>query len=276
MLGQAAVCCGNNVGLNFDGGLQIGDSVADVKVLGGMPRFSGGSAKPGGGLIQQIENAIQAAIHPDSALTSSVDISRSPGGEVIPFPVVSPYRPLTATRAPVAGLTAFPKSGYYFNGEPNIDFNSPETGESDEDEQVPAGHESLGFIDPAAGMTSGVSLPYSQSFGPQQPSGPSRLQSILGAISTTLPATISAFKSQPYYNPAQGAYPQSAYPQGVYATQAGPTGGGVADIGAQAGAAVGGLGDTVGKIVADHPYIVLAAGAAVLLMFMKPPGRRGR
>lgn len=271
MLGQE--CCATSVGLDYDGGLQIGDSVADIKVMrrpigsgrGGRPSRSGA----GGGILQKLADAVQDAVHPGSV----TDAASYPGGgmmpqsgaQVIPFPVISPYRPLTATRVPVTGLIAFPHSGYYFNGEPIMDFN----GQNENDNTRP-GKENLadswGFS--GLGFTEGPQTGYSL------PSSPSKLQTILGAITTALPTTISALKSQPYYNPNTAQTMIYGGPQGSTQPLGPGLGGAGADIGSQAGAAVGGIGDSIANIVNQHPLLILAGGAALLLLFMKPPSRR--
>ena len=96
-------------------------------------------------------------------------------------------------------------------------------------------------------------------------SGPGVLQSILDTIRVTLPATVSAVKGQPYYNPGQL---QSSYQTTPYAAGAGSS------IGAQLGTSVGGIGDTISRIVQENPLLVLGGGVALLLLLMKPPGRR--
>lgn len=278
MLGAtAAACCGgNDVGLEFDGGLQIGDSVADVKVVR-MPKRNGGAARPGagGGFMQRVTDAIQNAVHPDSGPGVGGDGYNVDGGgsyassaQVVPFPVVSPYRPLTATRVPIEGLTAFPKSGYYFNGEPVSDFNVEG---DDPNENMPPGFETLqGFPDPGANAPVGIGLSQEN----YSPLG-MKWEGVIGQIVQGVPGIISAGKSQPYYDPSQSSNPQ-LFPQQVYGEGVGVVGpgGAGANIGSQAGAAVGNIGDTISNIVSQNPLLVLGLGAAALLLFMRPPGRR--
>lgn len=259
MLGANAACCGDSVGLEFDGGLQIGDSVADVKIVRRPNGNGGGKPALGGSFLEQLEQVIQEAVHPDSAIVSS-GASRagtssfpSSGSNVIPFPVVSPYRPITQTRSPVAGLNAFPKSGYYFNGEPVNEFNV----QGDEDSEVP-GYESL----------SGLG-----SFG-------MKWEGVIGQITQTVPGVISAFKGNQYYDPSQNMNPQlqqtlqqyshAPAPEGYYYDQSGA----LQRLGASVGAGAGNIAQGLSDFVTENPLIVLAGGAALFLLFMKPPSRR--
>jgi len=50
----------------------------------------------------------------------------------------------------------------------------------------------------------------------------------------------------------------------------------VSDIGATAGGALGNLGDSLGQIVYQHPYLTIGAGFALVLLFMTPPSRGRR
>ncbi len=275
---QPGMCCDSSVSLDFDGGLQIGDSVADVKVIR-RPGLSASGKKQATGAIARIENALQQAIHPDGPLRPGDYARNVPGGgmfpsvgsNVIPFPVVSPYRPLTKPRSPITGLTAFPKSGYYFNGEPVNDFNAPDEypDRTFTKDEVP-GYESLGFVDPHQSPT-GIALPDQETGGAF--TGLGGWPTIIGNITSTIPGIISAAKGQPYYDPRQQ---QTGGPLTYEGPGSAPinTGGAAADIGARAGSAVGGIGDTISDIVTQHPYVVIAAGAALLLLFMKPPSRR--
>lgn len=275
MLGAVAACCNQDVGLEFDGGLQIGDSVADVKVVR-TPKRSATQA-PGGGFMERVQDALQAAVHPDSSPGGSGGgnvVNLDGGGsyastaQVVPFPVVSPYRPLTATRVPIEGLTAFPKRGYYFNGDNGADFN---VGGDDSSERLPPGHENLGFVDPAMSAPQGVGLEsdsYS-SLGMQW-------EGVIGQIVQGTPAIIGSVRGQPYYDPNQSSNPQlfpqyNERPGGAYPVGASGAG---ANIGSQAGAAVGNIGDTISNIVTQNPLLVLGGGVLLLFLFMKPPGRR--
>lgn len=51
--------------------------------------------------------------------------------------------------------------------------------------------------------------------------------------------------------------------------------GNVSDVGATAGAAVGGIGDAIGQIIFTHPYLSIGFVFALVLLFMPSP-RRGR
>lgn len=226
---------------------------------------AGGGVNVGGtdanGLLDRIARALDAGVHGGDSImgagggANSASGGGNAGGNVIDFPMVNPYKPLLKTRVPVAGLNTFPRVD---NDIVNIGYGVKMfNARGEKDEPLPPDTESLGFLDPAETTPRGIGLP-------QQPSN---LQLILGTIASTLPATISAIKKQPYYAPGTGGT-YTASGQQVYQGQAG------ADIGAQAGAAVGNIGDTFGNIVAQHPYLILAGGAALLLLFMSPPRRR--
>ncbi len=253
--GASAVCCAmpqNGYGV----GAELPDGIINV---GGVrvPRTARG-------LLQQIGEALDNAIHGgDGGAISRQERSGGNRGfqsrsNPIPFPMVNPFKPVVETRSPVTALTAFPNRFTYKV--------KSEDGREPDDEQ--SSLDGLGFnpFDPGqggwSGENSGISLPGSGS----------KLQTVLGTIQATLPATIAAFRASP-----QNIYPGSSY--NPYAPSAqqygqGATGGAVADVGAQAGAAVGNVGDTIGNIVAQHPYLVLAGGAALVLLFMSPPRRR--
>jgi len=246
-----------NGGGSFAGSLSVGASGAS------------GSAGSGG-VLDRIARALDVGIHggdsganvnASSRSSGSRNAAGSAGGgaQVIDFPVTNPYRPLLKTRVPVAGLNAFPRVNDIVNvGYSVKTFNA----RGDADEPLPPDTQSLGFLDPGSTLPSGIGLP-------QQ--GPSNLQLILGTIASTLPATISAIKKQPYYAPGTGVnYGQPGYALPGVTTGQQP----IANVGGQVGAAVGNIGDTFTNIVAQHPYLVLAAGAALVLMFMQPPRRR--
>jgi hypothetical protein len=173
--------------------------------------------------------------------------------------MVDPFKPVVQTRSPVTALTAFPNRFTY--KVPAVPGAEPD----DEQSSLDGGFSGLGFIAPEGdGWPTGIALP----------SGPSKLQTILGTIQATLPATIGALRASPT-NIYPGGY-QNPYAPGagqVYGT-GGVTGGAVANVGQQVGGAVGNIGDTFGNIVAQHPYLILAAGAAAVLLFMSPPRRR--
>lgn len=285
MLNGAAACCNTDVGLDFEGGLQIGDSVADVRVTPRRRRRASDD-KTGGGFLKQVETAIQKAVHPDTPVTSDGGAgggnldggsSYASSAQVIPFPVVSPYRPLTATRVPIEGLTAFPKSGYYFNGEPVNDFN---VDGDDPNDKVPLGHESLGFIDPMRGMPDGIGLARDRSYSPLG----MQWEGVIGQITQTIPGIISSVKGKPYYDPSGNLNPQLyGKPGGTYEAPGGgqaPQGyyyderGTLQQIGGAVGGAVGGIGQSLSDFVTRNPLLVLGGGLAVVLLFMKPPSRR--
>lgn len=264
--GLAACFDSDGVGLEFSGGLQIGDSVTDVTVAR-RPK----PAPPGGSFLERVEQAVQAAVHPNSPIRVASD-SGVVGSNVVPFPVVSPYRPLTATRAPIAGLTAFPNKGYHFNSEANADFNR---NGDDPNDFIPPGHESLGFIDPVGTAPIGVGLDEYSPMG-------MKWEGIIGQITQTTPAIISAVRGQPYYDPSQNVNPQlSPATQAVLAsTRPAPEGyyyddrGSLRQIGSEVGGAVGSVGQSVSDFVQRNPLLVLGGGVALVLLFMTPPRRR--
>lgn len=263
--GSAAVCC-----QYAPDGQGAGIKAAFPSLTGGL---AGGSLSAGfpqqGGILEAIGAAIDKAIHGGDSGTllqfPSVGQSQIPrGANEINFPMVNPFKPVVATRSPVTGLNAFPK---HLRVVPQADDGS----EPDDEQSSLSG---LGSLD-GLGYTwadFGAALkPPSLDFA----SGPSKLQTIVGAIQTTLPATIQALRAQPsniypyspYTSNAGGAYPgYTEYPQ--------QQGGAATDVGQRVGGAVGGVGDTLGSIVRDHPYLVLAGVAGAVLLFMSPPRRR--
>lgn len=192
-------------------------------------------------------------------ITASVGLPASTieGMRTVPFPMVNPFKPAleTGTAFPNA-MIARPGRRYYGLG----------AGMGLEAPIFPATHES-GHVEGVI-REQGVSLPGS---------GGSLAERILASIRGILPgipAIISAARAQPYYNPAQlGQGQQTVYGVPVQGSDY-RTGAAGTSIGAQTGAALGNLGDTFGAIVAEHPYLVMAAGAAVVLWLTKPPGRR--
>jgi len=236
---------------------------------GGGPVTGGANAvRTSGGLLQRIGEALDNAIHGgDSAgarrLINSAARTYSGGANVIPFPLVNPFKPVLQTRAPVTGLTRFPK---------RFTYTVPSTGAEPDDEQS--------SFDGLSGLDGLGNLGYTWSDW-QFPeirttsNDPSKLQTILGTIQATLPATIEALRANPSnifpgtsYNPyttnAGGAYP-SAVPT---------TGRAAEDVGAGVGRAADTLGGTISRFVTEHPYLVIGGGAALVLWFMNPPRRR--
>lgn len=203
------------------------------------------------GLLDTISRAIDNAIHGGNSgfVNSGSGGASGSGGSgngdnVVPFPMVNPFKPVVQTRVPIPGLTARPKHVYEV---------APDGSGTPDDEQF-AGFGSLGFSWSDFQMIKPSDLSLD--------SGPSKLQTILGTVQATLPATIQALRANP-----NNLYPGASY-NPVYQQGAG------ADIGATAGAAAGNVADSIGGIVARHPYLVLAAGAAAVLLFMNPPRRR--
>lgn len=282
MLSAVAACCNKDVGLEFDGGLQVGDSVADIQVVR-MPERNSATMQSGNSFIQRLENAIQGAVHPDSLSNDSTSNSYNTDGsgsytstaQVIPFPVVSPYRPLTATRVPIEGLTAFPRKGYYFNGESSADFN---VNGNDEHERLPPGHESLGFADPIKSAPQGIGLEQDN----YSPLG-MKWEGVIGQVIQGVPAIIGAAGGNPYYDPSQSSNPQlfpatpvtaattrQAAPEGYYYDERGT----LRQVGSAVGGAVGNIGQSLSDFVTQNPLLVLGGGVALVLLFMKPPSRR--
>lgn len=256
--------------------------------LGGYQGSGGGGGVSGGGsstgIVERVANAIDDAVHNEgqgsdgrggSAGASGGYVGS--GGQVIDFPMVNPFKPIIRTRSPFPGINAdgrFPNKQLQTvaAGIPSVrdvtnfnysvkTFNTRGT----EDTKLPGDTDLENF-----GGLGGFGFNFEQQ-GVSLPGSGSNLQAILNAITTglaTVPAIISARKKQPYYDPNAGQYPQSgAYGQPGYG-QAG------ANVGSQVGGAVGNVGDTLGNIVAQHPYLVLAGGAALVLLFMSPPRRR--
>lgn len=190
--------------------------------------------------------------NPSTGLMVAPTTSKTIATRDVPFPMVDPYAPVVEMRAPVTGLDAWPyrkRLGKRYYGLSGLGFG-PDI-----------------FDDPGVGSTT------ISSQGVRLPSTPSTLSTILTSITqglATIPAIISAGKQQPYYNPAQLTQQQ----QTLYGQPVRTAGQPITSIGAQTGAALGNLGDTFGQIVAQHPYLVMGGGLALLLMFMKPPGRR--
>lgn len=229
-----------------------------------VPRGGGAGSRTPQGLIEQIGAALDQAIHGgDSMPGGGGNVSAGGGGgstsNVIDFPLVNPYKSAVQTGSPITGLTAWPNKGR-LREVPDDGSGIPD------DEQGFSGLGSLGFsLGPFDSNVYGSEYPY------PYPS-PSKLQTIIGAIQATLPATIQAIRAQP-----SNIYPGQTY--NPYASNAGglypgsQTGAG-ADIGARTGAAVGQVGDMFSGIVQQHPLLLLGAGAALLLLFMNPPRRR--
>lgn len=288
-MNEAALCCSLGPGskeAGYGGNVGVG--------LPGIATTIRPAAKQG--VAAKVEQALQAALH--GAQSVSGDGGRGSGGgsmigmgaQVIPFPMVDPLSPIRrAGRPPVPGYTAFPapqssiqparnkrvaRIVYREVSEPGRRVSNFNT-RGNENAGAPApDREFSGFGDLTEQIPSGISLA-DPGFNGLGSLGDTKLQTILGTIATTLPATISAFKGKPYY-PAQNLYGQSGqagyteYPQGAV-----PVSGRAAeDVGAGVGRAADTLGDTVSRFVTEHPYLVIGGGAALVLLFMNPPKRR--
>jgi hypothetical protein len=212
-----------------------------------------------GGFLSQVGEALDKAIHggdsgTSQGLTDRVSRGFANGGNIIPFPMVNPFKPVIATGAPVTALTRFPNRFTYkvdsVEGEPDDEQSS---------------------FDGLSGI-SGLGL-YDEILGPPpvMTYRPSTLQTILGTIQTTLPATIQAFRASP-----QNIYSGSNYPgtEGAIVTTSAGSGQAAENVGAGVGRAADTLGSTLSRFVTDHPYLVIGGGAALVLLFMNPPRRR--
>lgn len=256
--GAGAVCCQY---APENGNAGYGVNTKPVNVGGGVqvnvPRSPGG-------LLSQVGQALNQAIHGGDSLAAQQFInsaarSISGGGNVVPFPVVNPFKPVLQSGAPVTGLNRFPN---------RFTRTVESTGSEPDDEQ--SSLDGLGAIEDIIGPA-----PLPPIYVPRS-SGPSTLQTILGTIQGTLPATIQAIRAQPSnifpgttYNPYTTNYPGAVYPGSVPATT-GPAAG----VGAGVGSAVDTLGGTISRFVVEHPYLVIGGGAALFLLFMNPPRRR--
>lgn len=191
-------------------------------------------------------------------------------GRELPVAMVNPYGPIRDTGSPVAGINApyghlRDQRQYGFAGFEVVDFSGAKAFQPLAGWQEAIEEAARNAADATRPRVVGSRIETSPS-----PS-PSRLEMILRTIQTTLPATISAVRKQPYYDPAASLSSQTVYGQQLpYSATAGAG----SDIGAQAGGALGNIGDTFGRIVAEHPYLTLAAGAALVLLFIQPPRRR--
>lgn len=259
--GASAVCCSYSPD-SGNSGYGVNAATKPVNIGGvrvNMPRS-------GGGLLQQIGEALNQAVHGGDSLQAqrlidSAARTYSGGANVVPFPMVNPYKPVMQARIPVSGLTRFPQR---FTYEVENADSEPDDEQSSLD-GVDSGLSGLGLYDAELGPPPPIPIyrPASNSSG--------TLQNILSAIQGTLPATIQAFRAQPSniypntYNPYQTS--GSAYPgEG--------TGRAAENVGAGVGRAADTLGGTVSRFVAEHPYMVIAGGAALALLFMNPPRRR--
>ena len=193
----------------------------------------------------------------------------APAGRDVAFPMDDPFGPVNKARIPVPGLNRFPgrynrmgRRYYGLKGGAGLRNSSRFRG--------------MGLLPPMINVDFGSGALSTPPFNPQEDDGggggfESIINSIRGLL-PSVPAIISAARGKPYYNPAQLQQQQTVYGQPVYTSaQTGQAG---ASIGAQTGAAVGNIGDTIGNIVAQHPYLTLAAVGGAILLFMRPPGRR--
>jgi len=263
----SAVCCNYSPasGMNTDLPGSGGNGGGSV-VNGGA-----GGSRPAGGLLERIGQALDQAIHGGDIasaqrLIDSAARTYSGGANVIPFPMVNPFKPVLQTRAPVTGLNRFPN---------RFTYKVRNSGDAEPDDEQ-SSFSGFGDVGQNPGVGLGAAL---DEIGPPPPvpvyvprvSSGSTLQSILGTIQATLPATIQALRASP-----SNLYP--GYSSNPYQTAGldygSGTGRAAEDVGAGVGRAADTLGGTVSRFVAEHPYMVIAGGAALVLLFMNPPRRR--
>lgn len=224
-----------------------------------------------GGLLSQIGQALDQAIHGgDNAtaqrLIDSAARTYSGGANVIPFPMVNPFKPVLKARVPVSGLNRWPNRFTY-----KVE-TAPAGVEPDDEQSSFDGLSGLGYTWGDFGPALQNPLDYSLN------SGPSKLQTVLGTIQATLPATIQALRANP-----QNIYPstslnpytavttqQQSAPEGYYYDQTGS----LRKVGSAVGGAVGSVGQSLMDFVRTNPLLVLGGGAALVLLFMNPPRRR--
>jgi len=242
---------------------MFGEQAACMEYAGMNP---GGGVNRVNNLLKSVDQAVRNAVGPgDGGLgpdgpgsggdtyNAGAGTSLAVRGSEITFPLRDPYKPITNTRSPVTGMNAYPR---YKLRNPRY-YGFAGLGQDPYGQDVGKGY----F--PSSPTIGTVFSPQ-----PSSPPAPSRFEEILRTIQVTLPATISAVKGRPYYNPAQSLQPQyTMYGQPI----SGQPG---ANIGAQVGAATGNIADTLANIVQEHPLLVLGGGAALLLLFMSPPRRR--
>jgi len=233
-----------------------------------------------GGLLQRIGEAFDNAIHGGDGggaqaqrLINSAARTYAGGANVIPFPMVNPFKPVLQTRAPVTALTRFPD---------RFTYSVASTGAEPDDEQSSFdGLSGLALADGNSGVGLGSAIddlgpaPLPPVYVPRTSSGGSTLQTILGTIQATLPATIEAFRASPSnIFPGTSYNPYATNAGGVYPGTTAGTGRAAEDVGAGVGRAADTLGGTLSRFVAEHPYMVIGGGAALALWFMNPPRRR--
>lgn len=277
--GAGAVCC------QFaPEGSQTGYGTVGTKPVNGGVRAN--VPRSPGGLLAQIGKALDDAVHGGDNVVNSAVAGRmldsaartySGGANVVPFPMVNPFTPVLKTRAPVTALNRFPD---------RFTYKVVSTGAEPDDEQ--SSFDGLSGL--SAGGPTGIGLsslgspvdeiglpPPPPVYVPRLPvpTSPSTLQSILGTIQATLPATIGAIRANPSniypgtsYNPYTTNYPGAYYPGSPYGS------GAAEGVGVGVGQAVDTLGGTLSRFVIEHPLLVIGGGAALVLLFMNPPRRR--
>lgn len=277
-IANAAACCvytpesGSTPGYGTTPNIKPG-SVGGVQI----PRSPGG-------LLSQIGQALDQAIHGGDGnaartLIDSAARTYSGGASVVPFPMVNPYKPVVTAGIPVSGMTAWPK---------RFPYKVADTGGSEPDDEqssfdgLSGGATGLSLGDGNTGLGAAVDEIGLPPPVPVYRSSGSTLQTILGTIQATLPATIQAFRAQPSnifpgttYNPyttnAGGNYPGSQQaPEGYYYDERGS----LRKVGSAVGGAVGSVGQSLMDFVRTNPLLVLGGGAALVLLFMNPPRRR--
>jgi len=266
--GASAVCC------NYSPGSGMNTDLPDTGGSGGAVVNSGGnvSNRSAGGLLQRIGEALDQAIHGGDIASAQRLIdgaarTYSGGANVIPFPMVNPFKPVLQARIPVSGLNRFPN---------RFTYKAQDSGSTEPDDEQSnfSGLGDRGYSWGDFGTSLRTPLEYASS-------GPSKLETILGTIQTTLPATIQAIRANPSNiypgNPYQIAGAdrteqtvQRVAPEGYYYDERGT----LRKIGSSVGGALGDIGQSLADFVKSNPLLVLGGGAALVLLMMKPPGRR--
>ncbi len=171
-----------------------------------------------------------------------------PSGRTVAFPMVDPFAPAIETGSPMTAAMVPARGRRYYGLNGGMGFG-PDL-----------------FPEDAPVSGQGVSLPGT--------SGIDRIFADIGKLLPSIPAIISASKSQPYYNPQ---------PTTVYGTplrtalQPGQTynaDGSLSNVGANVGASLTNTFNSLAAFVATNPLIVLGGGAALFLLFRDPPRRR--
>jgi hypothetical protein len=226
-----------------------------------LPAAALGSGNPGCG--------------PDVARTTTPGGPRTIQGREVPFPMHDPYGPVNKAGVPVPGYNEWPpranvmgKTFYGLSGQAAALRQKRAQSED-------RGLSGFSIFDGGGAFSDTGFLPGTPGLGSGLPGGggSSIWQSILSTIQSTLPATISAIKKQPYYPPGYGIQ----QPGGgvVYGADGSIVStGSAAASGAQLGAGLANVGNSLSSFVAANPLLVLGGAVALFLLFKEPPRRR--